>query len=408
MRLEQSNFIYSHVIRQSLIVLFILAVIFLLAIFSILCLFFCSGMRAAWLTSSCFALLLLISIAFIWALDINLDIPSSNYSNVVDTELSLDRFFFLQKKTNPLIYKKAIQFIPTGIFLTSFDVGGDSSIHIAGYIWQKYDHAKGIIEDPGVVIFNAIDQSFEKIYTSKKNTIETIGWRFNAVLKGNFNYLKYPFDEQEVIISLGNKDYITNTILVPDFEAFSVSDTLKPEIDPTSSTGQWIVNQTASFYQLTDFSTNFGIQGYTRQRGFPNLAFAISIRRKFVYPLTASALPVSIILVVVFSIVLFTGLTKNRITQPTEIIKLTSSIFFGAAVAHQTFQRTLQSPVITYFEYFYFLIYIVILLVTVNGMLYGYHRGGPIISAYNNLFPRILYWPITLALCLILTMFFFY
>lgn len=408
MRLQDGNFIYSHEMRQLVTMLLLLIILFLIAVFSFVCLFCCSGIRAAWLTSSCCAFLLLIAIAFIWALDITSNIPNKNYLNVVDTELSLDRFFFLQRKTNPLIYKKQAHMIPTGIFLTSFDVGSDSDININGYVWQKYDRTKNITEEPGVVIFNAIDQSFEKIYTATKNSIETIGWRFRATFKENFNYLKYPFDEQEVIISLGHKDYLANTILIPDFDAFSLSETLKPEIDPNTSTGQWIVKQTSSFYQLTDFATNFGIQGYNRQKGFPNLAFAVSIRRKFVYPLTASALPVSIILVVVFSIVLFTGLTKSRMFLPTDIIKLTSSIFFGAAVAHQTFQRTLQSPVITYFEYFYFLIYIIILLTAVNGMLYGYNRGGVLISAYNNLIPRLFYWPITLLLSLLLTLYFFY
>jgi hypothetical protein len=134
----------------------------------------------------------------------------------------------------------------------------------------------------------------------------------------------------------------------------------------------------------------------------------IRIRRQFVYPLTASALPVIIILFVVFSIVLLTGLATHQASLATEIIKLTSSIFFATAVAHQTFQRSLQSPVITYFEYFYFIIYGIILFTVINGLLYAYNRGGMLIMWHNNFIPRLAYWPITLLLSLGLTLWFFY
>lgn len=408
MHLENTNLISTHAVFQSFTLLLLLCALCLASLASFIFFMLFTATRAAWLSASCCAILLAACIATIWALDIISMVPTSEHNNAVDTELALERFFFLQRKSNAQIYRKEPHLIPTGIFITSFDVGHESSITVGGQVWQKYDRAKYPNDEPGIVFFDATDQTIEKIYTTTKNSVETVGWRFHVTIPANFNYLKYPFDEQNIIISMGHINYLTNTILIPDFSAFRPDDSAKSEVDPNTKSAQWTIQESYPFYQLTDFNTNFGVQGYTQQKGFPHLSFAISIRRLFVYPLTASALPVTIILFVVFSIVLFTGLTTKRETLATEIIKLTSSIFFGAAIAHQTFQRSLQSAVITYFEYFYFLIYAIILITAINGMLYAYERGGSFINFHHNLLPRLLYWPITLFLCLLLTLSFFY
>jgi|GEM_PF-4475171 len=409
MHLEHTNMLNTHLIVRLLILFMLLVCISTLSFITPFFISFLTPQKASWLCAICCSILLTGAIVFIWSLDIMSNIPSAEYSNIVDTELALDRFLFFQKKSNPQIYKKDPHFVPTGIFITALRVSNDAStITIGGQVWQKYDRTKYKNDEPGVVFFNATDQAVEKIYSTEKNAIETVGWRFRATIPVNFNYLKYPFDEQEITISLGHKDYLSNIILVPDLSAFRPDSSSKAEIDPSAENAQWIIKESYPFYQLTDFNTDFGIKGYTQQKGFPHLSFVIHIRRQFVYPLTASALPVIIILFVVFSIVLFTGLATNRTSLATEVIKLTASIFLGAAVAHQTFQRSLQSPVITYFEYFYFLLYAVILITAINGMLYAYNRGGLVVTYGDNFIPRLLYWPVTLCMCLLLTLYFFY
>jgi hypothetical protein len=294
------------------------------------------------------------------------------------------------------------------VYLTSFEPSHDGSITVSGQVWQKYDRAKYPDLKPHVLFLNATEQTTEKDSSTFKGTLETVGWWFKATFPTNFNYLKYPFDEQEIVITLGHKDFESNIILTPDFEAYLSSESSTPEINPAVHSSQWIIKQTYSFYELTTFQTDFGIEDYAGQKGYPTLNFGIRIRRQFVYPLTASALPVATILFVVFSIVLLTGLAAHHASLATEIIKLTSGIFFAAVVAHQTFQRSLQSPVVTYFEYFYFLCYGIILFTAINGLLYAYDRGGFLINTHNNIIPRLLYWPITLLLGLGLTVWFFY
>lgn len=409
MRLENTNIIASHAVFRLFVLLVLALVIFFTSFFSLLFFWQCDTvLRAAWLTSSLFAALLAASIGAIWTLDIQSDTRDKDHEHVIETEYVLNHFLFLERKNNPHLYKKNPILLPTGIYITSLEPAHDGSLTINGLVWQKYDRKEHPDLEPHILFLNAVEQYLEQNSSTFKGTQETIGWSFKAKFQTQFSYLKYPFDEQEIALTLGYKEYESHIILTPDFEAYLSSDSPKSEIDPKIHSNQWQIKETYAFYELTDFPTDFGIEDYPGQKGFPNLNYGIRIRRHFVYPLTASALPIIIILFVVFSILLFTGLTIHRSSLATEIIKLTSSIFFATAIAHQTFQRSLQSPVITYFEYFYFLIYGIILFTAINGMLYAYERGGTIINSHNNLIARLIYWPVTLLLCLGLTLWFFY
>lgn len=408
MHLQNINPIPSHEIFQLITLLLLIVISTITSSAGLLFYIVCTPTRAAWLTSSLYALLVALSIGAIWAFDIVSDTPDITREHIMHTHYSLERFLFLQKKENPHIYEKEPIFIPTGIYITSFEPGHNNTLTLTGQVWQKYDRTKYPDLKPNILFLNAIEEITEKNSSTFKESLETVNWWFKATFNTTFNYLKYPFDEQEIVIKLSYKEYESNVILTPDFEAFLSNDSPRSEIDPTVHSNQWTIKQSYTFYTLSDFQTDFGIEDYPGQKGFPDLNYGIRIRRQFVYPLTASALPVIIILFVVFSILLLTGLGSHHTGLATEIVKLTSGILFTTAVAHQTFQRNLQSPVITYFEYFYFLLYAVILLVAINGMLYAYERGGVFINVENNLIPRLLYWPLTLSLCLCLTLWFFY
>ena len=200
MHVENKTLVASQHIFRLFVLLIIALMVFITSLLSLFFCYCCIGLRAAWLTSSLCAFLLAFSIAAIWALDITSDIPDIKYENIVDTQYALQRFFFLEKKNNPHIYKKEPLLIPTGIYVTSFETGHDGSIVLSGQIWQKYDRAQNATLEPNITFLNATEQSKEKIYTTYKGKIETIGWWFKATFKANFNYLKYPFDEQQIVI----------------------------------------------------------------------------------------------------------------------------------------------------------------------------------------------------------------
>ena len=406
---EKLNLVSSTLIRRTMTNLLLSLILFLSLFVSLISGLHRGTNRGIWLSSIATSIFLACGVGGLWALDIFSTEKTEFHQNIINNEIMLDHFIYVHKHLNPQLYKTKTHFIPTGLFMYSIDLKPTKqNISINGHIWQKYNLKEDKDLSRGLTIFNANEQSFEKVYEHIEEDIQTIGWRFHATIKENFDYTKYPFDQQNIVLILGHKDYKANSILTPDFEAFSATNDQFPEIDPIARITQWKTKNTYSFYQLTDYVTDFGIEDYTHQKNFPNLSFNISVRRNFIDPLIASFLPISIILMIVFSILLVTGFDRKRSNVPTLVLRLSSGIFFATAVAHRTFRSMLQSPSITYFEYFYFVLYAIILLTTMNGMLYGYSRGGWFITYCKNLIPRLLYWPVILSLFLGNTLLFFY
>jgi uncharacterized membrane protein YphA (DoxX/SURF4 family) len=403
---EKENFIPNTYIRRLLTHIVFSLLLFFIFLTTLICKIYVGRTQALWLTSSICALLIFVSICTIWFFDSISTENQLSHSNIIDSEITLNRFLFLHKKTNPQLYKQDIHFIPTGLYLYEVTLETTNPIMtVHGHIWQKYNIKKDASLEKSVIIFNAIEQSFEKVYEYTHDNINTIGWRFHAKIKGNFEYTKYPFDQQNLILVLGHKDYTKAIILTPDFDAFTGIHKPNPEIDPMANTGPWTIASTYSFYELTHFSTDFGIKDYNQQTDFPTLCFNIAVHRNFVYPFMRSFLPIVIILLVAFAILLIIGLSEKNTKLAQMILSLCSGLLFATLLAHQTFQRSVESSRLTYFEYFYFIVYGIILLITINGLLYSLNRGRFFI---NYLIVRIMYWPFVLSILLIITLIFFY
>lgn len=407
---EKHELIYSTAIRRIIINAMFSFFLFLFFVSTLIAQLYTDIRHKLWFIVIVLSILLGLSIGMLWVFDAISTESVEFHEHVVNNQMAVSRFFYLQKRLNPSIYKKDVHFIPTGLFIYSIDLPAiDPNVTLNGHIWQKYNLKKDKDLANGVTILNAKDQSFEKIYEVKDIDTYTIGWRFKATVKNNFIFTKFPFDQQNIALVLAHQDYKANIILVPDFESFSIKTSTNTEIDSISNTGKWTTKNSYSFYQLTDYITNFGIDDYTKQKNFPNLCFNILVRRNFSDPLITNFLPILIIIVIAFMTLVVAGLSNERTKDIAALVlPLCSSIFFAAVIGHQTYERTLEFVGITYFEYFYFMVYIIILLTTINGMLYGYHRGGWLITYQKNFIPRLLYWPIVLFAFLINTIIFFY
>jgi hypothetical protein len=365
--------------------------------------------RSLWLTSAACSLFIAMGICAIWVFSMISVENHLSHANIIDSEIALSRFFYLQNKTNALFYRNNVHFIPTGLYLYAVTLETTNpNMKANGHIWQKYDLKKDTNLTKEPIIFNALKQRFEKVYDQVKDGVQTIGWRFDATIKGNFDYTKYPFDQQDLVFALGNKNYTDDVILVPDFAAFTGMRSPHAEIDPTTNTTPWKISSTYSFYELTHFDTNFGIKEYTHQTDFPTLCFNIAVRRDFIYPFMASVLPIAIILLVAFSILLIIGLSKQGNELASLSLSLCSGLLFATILSDQTFQRSVEASRLTYFEYFYFLVYGIILLITIDGLLYSLNRGGFLINYNKNIIARLAFWPLALSAFLITTLIFFY
>ncbi len=67
------------------------------------------------------------------------------------------------------------------------------------------------------------------------------------------------------------------------------------------------------------------------------------------------------------------------------------------AISQVALRQYLTVPQVVYLEYGYILLYVAILCISVNSILYTSALHLPIIQHRNNLWPKLLYWPILLG-----------
>ena len=244
------------------------------------------------------------------------------------------------------------------------------------------------------------------MYEHQEDTIKTIGWQFRAKIKSNFNYVKYPFDRQWIKLIIGSKELDANVILVPDFDAYLVTQRLHKELNVDLVMNEWQIQYTYFFYQLSDLPTNLGITNYIKTKNFPVFNFAVDIRRYFLNPMISGLVPVLVIIAILFFMLLI--MTAGKKGDAGGVLRLGSSLFFTTAIAHLAFRRAVLAVDITYLEYFYFVLYALVLFVVINCLLYANDVPIRFIQYKNNFISKLLFWPCTLSIFLIITLIFFY
>lgn len=407
---KKEGFVPTIEIRHLLIKMVLSILFFCIFLTLLACRAYTGNIISLWFSISIITILILLCIGTIWTFDAFSNENKLRHTTLIDSNIAMNRFFSVQKKIHPILYKQDIHFILTGIYIYSLSLETTTSImSLYGYIWQKYNVKKDAsIQNKEVSILNAIDQKFDKVYEYTKDNVTTIGWRFSTKIKGNFDYFRYPFDQQNLILMLTSKDYTADIILVPDFSAFTGLSSPTADIDQNINTVPWSIDSTYAFYDLTKFDLNFGIKNYNRQTDFPNLCYDISASRDFFYPFIRSILPVLVIVLAAFFLLVIISLSEKGNKLAATILSLTSGLLFAAILSHQTFQRVVESSRVMYLEYFYFIVYGTIILITINGILYALDKGGFLINYYNNVIARLLYWPCIVTIFFIITLIFFY
>jgi hypothetical protein len=91
-----------------------------------------------------------------------------------------------------------------------------------------------------------------------------------------------------------------------------------------------------------------------------------------------------------------------------EIVLGAAALFFVASFQHVSLRESLDAGGLIYFEYFYFVLYALLMVVSVNAILFASDVDVPLIEYADNLLPKVLFWPLSLGTLLIVTMQRFY
>jgi hypothetical protein len=360
-----------------------------------------------WLGSSIVSLGLACAIGFLWHkafIELNIPLENELEKNLIDHAQIIKQFNAVNKsKQLEITSLKDYIFVPTGIYIQDLNINIDQ-VSCIGYVWQKYPVQAFDSIKPGIIFPQSMGNNIKKIYEFTDDIWHTIGWSVQCTLDQNFNFDNYPFDAQKIEIQLWPSDFDSAIILVPDLDSyksfnldrlFGLNNTIKLQ--------DWHLEESYFSYEKENFKTNFGYTTKTTQRSLPQLKFNVIVNRSLYGSFILNIVSILIVLILLFIVLLMVQWAGFY-----SVLASIASLFFIALFAYSSFRSAFKSQQIVFFDYVYFILESIILIISILSIIY--YKNVPITwITYNHMsIPRLIFWPITmLSICIVSIIFFF-
>jgi hypothetical protein len=361
-----------------------------------------------WLASTLISLLLSLWLIQLWSEMNHYEVNPQQLTNTSDV---ID-YLRANEPTFSALNHPTIQ-VHTGVFIQSLQFINSSDVDISGYLWQRFDageldalHRAGLHE--GVIfpeeVSSGSDNQPVEIYRLKEGESDIIGWYFDTTVRQPFDYDNYPFDHKTVWLRLWPKDFYAHVILVPDFDAYDATGMEDIfGIEEQIVLGTWERENTYFDYHHSNYTTDFGMKHFVGKQGFPELQYNIVIKRKFENAFIVNLLPLFLVASLLFAALLTVSHKKQHSQRlgfnATGFINTSSALFFVVMLAHIQLREKFEATSIVYMEYFYILMYCVLIITTANVYLFSIKIKllSPVIDYRDNLLPKVIFWPSILA-----------
>lgn len=294
--------------------------------------------------------------------------------------------------------------LPTGIEVHSLDFSSPTIVTVNGYIWQHIpddapeDLLPGV-QFPQITGVEWVWQEIDRVHSGDETLIV---WEFGVDLKQAFIPTSFPFDQYAFAIHLEPADIRYPVLLVPDSRSYRMQNPLfLPGIAPGVFISNWSVQSSYFSYQLQDNGQGLSIAEFAGLTNLPDLYFTINLQRGFVGPMLAYLLPGLVAAGMMFAFI--TG--DPKVGDQEEIIatlSFSAALFFVITVAHTALRDSVAAVGITYLEYLYLVLYVVIILATTNAFLLV-RLDISLLRFRNNLIFKLLYWPLFACVMLVAT-----
>lgn len=373
-----------------------------------------------WLSTIAISFLLFTGIGIFWFFaSQNLQNESVEDERVVMDPGSMQKFFALfERKLEAGNIRLNYTTVPAGIYIQTIEPVSASNIAVNGYLWQRYENKSeaDIKELSGFLFPDAVDLAMEDAQVVVQDDSTVALWNFKVTLNQDFNYSRYPFDHRTIDIRLWHKRMDKAIILVPDFEYYeNMNPVLLPGIDPELGDPGWIFKSSFFKYRIINYEAHFGLDSRKKQREFPELIFSISEHRVFFDPFMENMLPVFVILSILFSMMMLATTDQERAGElgfeAMTMITTCSALFFAILLAQIKLRNDLSTPGVIYLEYFYYVTYFLILMVSINTYAFTAKGDGlflQLVRYKNNLAVKLIFWPFFWGLSLFFTFYVFY
>ncbi|MGD1852658.1 MAG: hypothetical protein ACFB2W_00265 [Leptolyngbyaceae cyanobacterium] len=313
--------------------------------------------------------------------------------------------------------------VPTGVFIQSLRFNNSTEVNFTGYIWQTYDISytsqyESLEDVPIGFIFPEAVESGSNVepkyaYSKIKENKVVIGWYFETTLKQKFEYSKYPFDHKTAWIRIWSNNFEKDELLTPDFSSYKDHEERNEfGLDSDIVLGHWELIETFFGYNDKDYTSNFGIFEDDVQTGYPELYFNIVLKRRFLNSFIIQFLPITIIASLTFATLVM--ITKDPTKESkfgmntSGVIGVCSGLFFVVLLSQVQIREQFAGTSIVYIEYFYPLMYLALLGVSVNSYLFALPNDSnnqilDWINQDDNVHPKLLFWPLLLGSATLIT-----
>jgi hypothetical protein len=354
--------------------------------------------RTLWAGSVIGSAILGLSIAWLWRVGYRPAVPPPGETSLVDKagvrQFILDTTRRTLKRSGDLPL-----FVPTGVFLQTLEINGPNNVSVTGYVWQKYASNVSKSVTRGFVLPDAVERTITEAYRRVDGETETVGWYVKAVIRQNFDYSGYPLDQQDFKLRLWHADLDGRVVLVPDQDSYRIIHPLaRAGFESGFDLPGWTVERTQFSSRPRDRTTTFGLDG---SRAGTELSFDALIDRRVLEPVFSCLLPLGVSTFMVFSLLLMIKeATRANIIQT---LAAYSALFFVIILSQLDMRRRVSGTNILYIEYFYFATYGAMLVAALVTLTNGWPGHFPKVEQREHLFPKLLFWPVTLGVLAVIT-----
>jgi hypothetical protein len=297
--------------------------------------------------------------------------------------------------------------VPTGVFLQSLEFSSANNVIVTGYVWQNYSNITDTVSR-GFVFPEAEQISIEEAY----HYGDVFGWYFRSVLRQPFDYSNYPFDQEDVWIRIWPRDFHRDVVLIPDLDSYdNIRPATKPGIEHDFVLEGWEIQDSHFSYRNNSYNANFGIEN-DKFCCYPELYFNIGTKRNFISSFMSDSIPIIVVSLLLFAVLMISTKHEKKINlygfSSSTVLAYCAALFFVLIVSHVSLRQKLATDGLIYLEYFYFVLYLAILSVSINSILLASETGHKIIHYRDNLIVKLLYWPFISGIVLMITLFVFY
>jgi hypothetical protein len=282
-----------------------------------------------------------------------------------------------------------------------------------GYVWQKFAEPARLAGLPwGVEFPNAVDATFTEAYRSVEDGVETVGWYFKATLRQNLAIKRYPFDHGTLSFRLWSKDFDRRMLLTPDLGSYTLSNpTALPGLDRELVLPGWHISSSYFDYSMLNHETDFGIG--LDEETYPELNFRVGLKRNLINVAVRNLIPLMVVIVMLFSVIVTCTRDEEEATlldfRPSGVMRVTSALFFVVLLAHIHLRDSLQMQEVTFVEYVYFGVYLLLVLTTLHAFAFSLERFRfGIVEYEESLLIKVGFWPLWFGYLYVVAVAFFY